>query len=349
MSGLDNLTASPATGSKRNSQAVSIRTSPTKYRSPRIRASLDQPPTYSETMDLQQLRGRPVRRGTNRRQLTLSRQSNPGSHTRNRSSTSIRTPTIQSPHLYPVHRREWSQSGPMPGFPRRSSESSTPAIDPDAVYYRNPEARSKLRQYFISPQKFDEALTYGFPSSPNTPNTESEREPSPLPTSSSNNDAKAFLRTDSLSFLEDDGLSSSFDISDVDTESPSTPADPDWSWRSSRYNRVSIFGGLNSESMPSLELKFQPEIIPPTPPLPSAETIANREMTLRMTLTRPDLRANDEELYGWKRKGPEDDPLALEDLPPINEDDTGSHGVFAIPVKAQRKSVFQKLFKKMRR
>jgi hypothetical protein len=222
------------------------------------------------------------------------------------------------------------------------------------VYYRNPEARSKLRQYLASPQKFDEALTYGFPSNPQASPT-SERGPSPilLAPASSNNDAKAFLRNDSISFLDRPSTSSSEELSYshsvAEPESPATPADPDWSWRTSKYNRVSIFGGLGSESMPSLDLKFQPEV-PRIPDLLSPSALTNREMTLRMTLTRPDLRANEEDLYGWRKQEiPEDDLLTLEDLPPIIEDHSGAQGAFALPEKSARSSVFSKFFRRIRR
>lgn len=64
-------------------------------------------------------------------------------------------------------------------------------------------------------------------------------------------------------------------------------------------------------------------------------------MTLRMTLTRPDLRAKEEEIYGWQAQQKQTfpsldiatsgkDPLALEDLPPLCEDVTGRHGAFAV-------------------
>jgi len=38
-----------------------------------------------------------------------------------------------------------------------------------------------------------------------------------------------------------------------------------------------------------------------------------------MTLTRKDLRADENELYGWRKS----DPLALEDLPPASDSDAG--------------------------
>jgi hypothetical protein len=58
-------------------------------------------------------------------------------------------------------------------------------------------------------------------------------------------------------------------------------------------------------------------------------------MTLRMTLTRPDLRANEDELYGWQPSSPKplkDDPLALEDLV-LTDDMTGTKGAFYVKPK----------------
>lgn len=223
----------------------------------------------------------------------------------------------------------------MVSLTRPSVENTSPAIDPDAVYYRNPEARHKLRQYLASAQKFDEALTYGFPA--NYQQDRTQPYAPRIPSSTGHNDAKAYLQNEMISFVDhsesDPDLEESYDTSDNGTDSPATPADADFSWRSSKYNRVSIFGSLNTDSMPSLDLKFQPELLSPrvsTPAFP--DPLLNREMTLRMTLTRPDLRANEDELYGWRKSTTHgDDPLALEQLPSPIEDTSGAHGAFAVP------------------
>jgi hypothetical protein len=323
-----------------------------------------------------------------------------------RSSTSSHHTLIGSP-TSPHHRRGRSNAGTLVSLPRPSIDSVA-AADGEAVYYRNPEARSKLRQYLASPQKFDEALTYGFPSSPQP--DEEAGDPSRSPPPSSNNDAKAFLQGDVISFI--DGLEIDLEApedeagseaaSEPDTDSPSTPGDADWSWRTSKYNRLSIFGGLDTDSLPSLSLNAyqsppaarRPPPTSPAPampsrsplllydpaflPAPGATNLPNREMTLRMTLTRPDLRANDEQLYGWQtqqqKSGPlqhlqqlqqrrgssasivrhqqllhqrreqehgqqqpqrkssmlAEDPLALEELPPLPDDPSGARGAFAI-------------------
>ena len=352
--GLDTLTAPTLADSKRNSRSGSARNTPSPYKTPPSRYSWNDQCVYKEQMDQsqqlqyqqqQQYTARLSRSGSARRKLTLSHQSNQEVQSnRAWASTSPHQHNVSKSPIVSSHRRDWSHAGTIISLSRPSTDSTRLAIDPDAVYYRNPEARSKLRQYLASPQKFDEALNYGFPSSPQT---DEEREPSPLPLQSSNNDAKAFLRHDSISFVDryaEDDIASLYETSEEDTDSPATPADPDWSWRTSKYNRLSIFGGLNSESVPSLDLKFQPEV--PSPQLLSPQSLVNREMTLRMTLTRPDLRANDEAIYGWHKSIPEDDPLALEELPPAVDDHSGAQGAFAMADKPRRSSMFQKIFRK---
>jgi hypothetical protein len=65
------------------------------------------------------------------------------------------TPTQSS------HRRPLSI---VPPRSRHASRASISTIDPTAKHYRDPEARLKLRVYLASPQKFDEAIEFGFPS-----------------------------------------------------------------------------------------------------------------------------------------------------------------------------------------
>jgi hypothetical protein len=325
-------------------------------------------------MDQQYNRGHTVGSDGLQRQLTvIPHKSINHDHTPRRkySVTSPQSPKMPKSPKFSSHHRDWSQAGTIASYTRPSIDSNGPVIDPDAVYYRNPEARHKLRQYLASPQKFDEALNYGFPSSPHTDDELSPLPTPSLPPTSANNDAKAFLRHDSISFIDhrgdDESMSLSYETSDGDTDSPSTPADPDWSWRNSKYNRVSIFGGLNADSLPTLDLKFAPEApslqqqqplqtITSSPPPPlhplrlNPHTLPNREMTLRMTLTRPDLRANDEELYGWRKQLADDDPLALEDLPPAVEDHSGQQGVFAVPDSpATGPSIFHRFLRKIRK
>jgi hypothetical protein len=222
-------------------------------------------------------------------------------------------------------------------------DTNIAAFDPEAVYYRDPEARSKLRQYLLSPQKFDEAVAYGFPS---TPPPEDDHDHFKMSVSSSNNDAQTFLREDSMSFIDRyDEADSDYETSEE--ESPVTPANGDEPFGGYNYNRLSIFGSLDTDDLPSLSFKFQPELRPSAGIM---NPFTNRDMTLRMTLTRPDLRAKEEELYGWKKGGgTEEDPLALEELPPCNDDSTGAHGAFAVKSNRNSRVLFNKILNKVRR
>jgi hypothetical protein len=198
-------------------------------------------------------------------------------------------------------------------------------VDPAAAHYKDPDARKKLRQYLASPQKFDEAVEFGFPSlTPPPPMVDSDVFKASH--STSGNDAQTFLKEDKITFIDRYDEAESDDTgSDEGLDSPATPASLDDIFRESRLYGSSIFAGIDATDGPSLHFNFKHDIVPlaefPLDPL------ANREMTLRMTLTRADLRANEDELYGWTRK--ENDPLALEELQ-MSDDTTGAHGAFAV-------------------
>ncbi|KAI5850429.1 hypothetical protein DFP73DRAFT_232994 [Morchella snyderi] len=205
-----------------------------------------------------------------------------------------------------------SPSRPSLGSARRpashsmvgSRQKSIHSIDKDAAYYQDPEARLKLRVYLASPQKFDEAIEFGFPSAtggkdffkyrPNTSATIRRVEPG----------------LDDYSTL-DSPLFDNFD----DTETSSAQNEL-LAYHKLRDNKFSEFGEplMGTNILPSRMNNgslFDPYL--------HAEP-GNREMTLRMTLTRKDLRADENELYGWKK---DTDPLALEELPPVSDSDAG--------------------------
>jgi hypothetical protein len=215
-------------------------------------------------------------------------------------------------------------------------------VDPAAAHYKDPDARKKLRQYLASPQKFDEAVEFGFPSQSQSPPVV-DPDPFKSSRSTSGNDAQNFLKEDTIEFIDryDDPDSDEDDTgSDGGLESPLTPASIDDIFHESRLYGSSIFAGIDSSDLPSLNFNFDQDVCPLVK-LP-LDPLANREMTLRMTLTRADLRANEEELYGWTRK--EDDPLALEELH-MTDDTTGANGAFAVkPTNNRRRSgMFKKI------
>lgn len=197
-------------------------------------------------------------------------------------------------------------------FTGRTSLSGVPRtsmqVDPDATYYQDPEARLKLRVYLASAQKFDEAIEFGFPSS---------KDSRPA-TAVTGNSPHIFIRQDH-SFLDDD---------DDDSQRS-------WSKKTSRP-----MYGVSPFPLTAPKPVSNSGHYPITSP-------GNREMTLRMTLTRPDLRADESQLYGWKKEIA--DPLALEPLPPVSDTDSGL-GPFDIPPWAQDEDpgLVRKLWRKVR-
>ncbi|KAI1130416.1 hypothetical protein F5Y10DRAFT_235612 [Nemania abortiva] len=160
-------------------------------------------------------------------------------------------------------------------------QTSVSTIDPAAAHYQDPEARHKLRAYLASPQKFDEVLEFGFPANNVQPVIVSGDTPR---RSGSFSRGLYMASSDKLkTFLADDQSSiNSEETSVPDSESPRTPHTPE--------NQLP---GMKLFHLPSNSATF------PSKLSESYGPIAAREMTMRMTLTRPDLRSRQEEPYGW--------------------------------------------------
>jgi hypothetical protein len=180
--------------------------------------------------------------------------------------------------------------------------------DSDASYYQDPEARLKLRVYLASPQKFDEAVEFGFPSQ-TEPVSFLKGPPSPvvheifpevIP------EADVSDASDDESFMESYHAEEGLHRSSSETETESEDTVP----------RLLSSGSTGSSQ------GHYPHIRP-----------GNREMTLRMTLTRKDLRMEDD--------------LVLEDLP--IEKETGLIDWNALEKeRAANKGVgFKKLWRKV--
>ena len=215
-------------------------------------------------------------------------------------------PVSQSQPLAPLSNRT-SESRPSSRHRfQHGSKSSTSSIDPSAQYYQDPDARLKLRVYLASPQKFDEAIEFGFPSLDD--DKENAREPtSPKPTLiNSNSDFGTF-------FEDDDGTMIGSPGGSMKNEPAPSPVlrDPP---------RPSVESSLLQRRQSWLPGKGVPQRLP-----------GNREMTLKMTLTRPDLR-NDSPTSSTPSKEKED-PLRLAALPPpdrtqsIWDDDLDERGM----------------------
>ena len=204
--------------------------------------------------------------------------------------------------------------------PVLKNKSSIFNIEPFAHHYQDPEARLKLRVYLASPQKFDEAIEFGFPS-------KDEKDPLQLPLhrpslSRNHNTApcRTFLHDDSPSLFDalDSDESSSDDAASLpERDCPCTPIDSAFHTDATLLSPSVATSSRSSSTLfskPTLHQQQQHHHASE----PFAQMLAgSREMTLRMTLTRPDLRADEKALYAHTTG---DDPLALEHLPPTKKE-----------------------------
>ena len=229
------------------------------------------------------------------------------------SFTSTPPPLPPMPPRHTAHQRRQSRVQPPSHAPRASIST----IEPSAQHYQDPEARLKLRVYLASPQKFDEAIEFGFPSMDDKDSMPLSR-PS-LSRSHATAPCKTFLDTDNPSVfdaLDDDEDSDCGDdaVSLPERETPYTPVDT--SFHEARLLSPSTVAASSTSS--NAHRYPKPVIRHDKDSEHFAQLLAGgREMTLRMTLTRPDLRADEQALYA-KTTG--DDPLALEHLPPTKSE-----------------------------
>lgn len=178
---------------------------------------------------------------------------------------------------YRQHQRTPSQ----PLVKRHHPSSSVSSVDPSAQYVHDPEARLKLRVYLASPQKFDEAIEFGFPFFDGKENGR----PGPI------------ARDVQPSAAHEDPLARTFLDDETVIQAPADGSTP---------VRKPTQGNGDADIWSSLKNHgFQHK------PSAWSQVGRHREMTLKMTLTRPDLRSVEESSFD-----PSDDPLRLADLPP---------------------------------
>ena len=302
-------------------------------------SDLDEPATDADIMSSQENRLSRSRRSSFRNLSIVPPPLPSLPFQRNSTSSTPSGPTTPTFRPHTAWSRTQSSNGhfPTPFSSRRpsftgrrtSASGGSPVVDPAAKYYQDPDARKTLRDYLSCPQKFDEAIEFGFPSQ----EKETLLDESPLPQNHNRNssrDLHAFLRNDRVSFLDSEvnlESDSSNDESSSETDSPTTPTEGDELFQDEDHVR-SVFASLDSAALPTLNWR-------PPKPDPVQNLTRTREMTLRMTLTRPDLRADDDALYGWQTQAKPHDPLALEALPPITADHSGAQGAFAVSGKGQ--------------
>lgn len=212
---------------------------------------------------------------------------------------------------------------------RLTGQSITPAeLSPTALHYNDPEMRKQLRA-MSSPELFDEALEYGFPPPP-----------SGLPKSA------ALVSKFSADTSEYDRSSSLTSSSTAETKDVPFGADPSTPPGSATFAEP-IVATNDTASETSHKLSSPQHLhrrahttghTPAHTRAPSAShtrtpSAANREMTLRMTLTRPMLRSAETDVNALQTlpapKIEAHDPLALESIT-VCDDPTGAQGAFAI-------------------
>lgn len=167
--------------------------------------------------------------------------------------------------------------------PRHAPSASLASIDAAAAHYQDPEARLKLRVYLASPQKFDEAIEFGFPSADALADSPVIAKGSADPWKGSSRQKGGDEFDHMKTFLDDDEDEDELDSdhgSSPESESPKTPH-LDQRPTTMRVSTEPPYSHRLSENYAQLPA-------------------SSREMTLRMTLTRPDLRAHEEQIYGWQ-------------------------------------------------
>ncbi|KAL2153997.1 hypothetical protein VTH82DRAFT_2673 [Thermothelomyces myriococcoides] len=185
--------------------------------------------------------------------------------------------------------------------PKHESQPSVGAIDPSAAHYQDPEARLKLRVYLASPQKFDEAVEFGFPStdvlSATSPLNADSADLSGQPKHHRVTDAPLEKQTFLADQDEDDDIDNvslySDHASEADPDSPKTPEPFEHRATGPRHTRFASSTLLSGRDIGRKT---------PEGAFYAQAPATSREMTLRMTLTRPDLRSHEEEIYGWQQQ-----------------------------------------------
>jgi hypothetical protein len=230
------------------------------------------------------------RRPSFRRQLSISKMP----FGRNSMSSSIQPLSPLSPKFDTSHNHVRSKSRAMSLItPRHTSHASISSIDPHAAHYQDPEARLKLRVYLASPQKFDEAIEFGFPSADSMIEKDEDKENRvPRHVRQPSAGLKKSFATEK-SFLDDTASLFEDDTSMIDPDSPLTPLNVD-----APFKPLTPRPALHKSTKSSSDILARPYVR--SSESYNSSSAGSREMTLRMTLTRPDLRADENQLYGWQ-------------------------------------------------
>ncbi|KAI1617542.1 hypothetical protein EDD36DRAFT_459229 [Exophiala viscosa] len=250
---------------------------------------------------------------------------------RGRSSTSSSRPPIDAPPTPALPSKASSKPSSLrtPSFSLKPirSKASLKSIDPQAAHYQDPAARMKLRVYLASPQKFDEAIEFGFPQMGDRHRLDHARPmTSPAPRPETN---RTFFHDNTPSLSGDD----SEDEDEPDTlYDPRTPEDAFFQMhRPPQKSTVDANTGWRPSSA-----RRQPETY-------ARSFATDREMTLHMTLTRPDLRSPGEALPEQRSKVDDVNALPLERPQLANEPNPVSIWDTLPPAESKMKRFLRRL------
>ncbi|KAJ5489552.1 hypothetical protein N7539_004442 [Penicillium diatomitis] len=240
-------------------------------------------------------------------------------------SKTRRRPSFRRSLSFSTHALKQHRTSPsMPSRSRHLAsfqhavKPATTTIDPAAQYYQDPDARLKLRVYLASPQKFDEAIEFGFPSGEQEKEVAVPKDDGP--------DLEFGSGPPSSPTVFGDGTGTFFEDDDgTVVGSPSGSIEEPSISRVPSHVRDTARPSTDTPSLLQCRQSFLPNSTSFPRRLPG-----NREMTLKMTLTRPDLRTESPTPSTGRAS---EDPLRLADLPPpdrtqmIWDQDEEDHGV----------------------
>ncbi len=257
-------------------------------------------------------------------------------HNTARNANQVAPHTPAAPNL-PSQRKSWPH-------PKGTSATALYHTLP-SQYYQDPEARMKLKIYLASPQKFQEVLEYGFPSFTGPEAEIPKVGRLSLAADRASNDAQTFLRNNTLSFLDND------DEDDDERDGFSDAAESyDASIDDDKFtlgNHSLVRHSNTYKFEPTTKLLSRPSrgsssLHRPSHDRPLPRWNGSREMTLRMTLTKPEFR--EENLDGWQAcPFALNDPLALQVLPPVLNDPHDSMPFRTTHGKGKARSLWKKM------
>ncbi|OAX81302.1 hypothetical protein ACJ72_04356 [Emergomyces africanus] len=306
--------------------------------------------TDSSRSSRQRLHRRPT---SLRRQPSFRRTLSFSSTTRGQHSTSSKIPSTSQSSTAPSsftntttstsHKRSFSRPKSSAPVLRHVPQGSLSSLDSPAQYYQDPEARLKLRVYLASPQKFDEAIEFGFPSLDNEDNIHPPR--ISLEPRTTLESTRTFLEDASPTGFPDIILEDG-SITDISMGSPTFTSTNSQEPQSPTTSSTISPPPTKSQSRKfSVEKSTPPRFIQPIPlACVKHNTPGNREMTLKMTLTRPDLRTADSTGNLSPSLSDIGDSLRLAELPVVDE----NHAIWNSPPEdtGTMRKMWRKLWKR---